>query len=545
MTSGDKGPPGATVVSQGGELAVSPPATGTPRLAILLSMAMFVLVVDTSVMNVSISAVVHDLGTTVSGVQSAIALEALVSASFILIGSKIGDLIGRKRAYVLGLLGYAIGALAMVLSQSLTAVIIFWAIVGGFGASLLLPAMQSLIHGNFEGAAQRRAYAMVGAAAAIAAAVGPLVGGFITTVLSWRVAFLLEDVIIAIVLLGIGLIRDAPFTGDRRVDIVGAVLSIVGMGGIVLGILVWQEGGEFVALLIAIGAVALGGLAYWLIRRKREGKATLLDPDLFRSKPFRFGITGQMLQQISLGGMMIALPIYLQMVLEYNALGAGLTLAPLSLSMFGVALLAGRRAGKRRPAALIRAGFVLVIAGIMILIPIVPRADSGWYLVIPLILTGSGLGLLVSQLNNFTLSPITEERVSEAAGVNSAAGSFGLSFGLAFAGAIMLATLSIAFTHLADQSTVLTPAQQQQVSQELDHDAQVMSNTQLSQQLAGQPKATQDEIIRINTAARPIALQVALLIPLLAAVVGLIDSFRMIRLPDPTPSESVEGALLA
>ena len=149
-------------------------SSGDQTLAILLAMAMFVLVVDTSLMNVSISAVVHDLDTTVSGVQSAIALEALVSAAFILIGSKIGDLIGRKRAYVLGLLGYAVGALAMTLvAETCFSIIVFWAIIGGLGASLLLPAMQSLIHGNFEGAMQRRAYALVGAAAAIAAAVGP------------------------------------------------------------------------------------------------------------------------------------------------------------------------------------------------------------------------------------------------------------------------------------------------------------------------------------------------------------------------------------
>src|SRR4051812_33073929 len=182
-------------------------------------MAMFVLVVDTSLTNVSISSVIRDLDTTVSGVQSAIALEALVSAAFILIGSKVGDLIGRKRAYVLGLLGYAIGALAMALAQNLTAVIIFWAIIGGLGGSLLLPAMQSLIHGNFEGPAQKRAYALVGASAAIAAAVGPLLGGFITTYLSWRVAFLLEDAVIVVVLLGIKLVRDAPYTGDRHIDV--------------------------------------------------------------------------------------------------------------------------------------------------------------------------------------------------------------------------------------------------------------------------------------------------------------------------------------
>ncbi len=249
---------------------------------------------------------------------------------------------------MVGLLAYAMGALAMALAQSLTAVIVFWAVVGGLGASLLLPAMQSLIHGNFEGAAQKKAYALVGAAAAIAAAVGPLLGGFITTYLSWRIAFLLEDVIILIVLLNIKLVRDVPYTGPRSVDLVGAVLSVVGMGGIVLGILVWQEGGEAVGALLVLGAVAMGGLGYWLVRRKREGKATLIDPGLFTSKVFRFGISGQMLQQIALGGTMIVLPIYLQMVFEYNAMQAGLSLAPLSLTMFAVALLAEKKAGERR-----------------------------------------------------------------------------------------------------------------------------------------------------------------------------------------------------
>ncbi len=515
--------------------------SGDRRLAILLAMAMFVLVVDTSLMNVSIAEVVRDLDTTVSGVQSAIALEALVSAAFILIGSKVGDLIGRKRAYVLGLVGYAIGALAMALSQSLTAVVIFWAIVGGLGASLLLPAMQSLIHGNFEGAAQKKAYALVGAAAAIAAAVGPLLGGFITTYLSWRIAFLLEDVIIIVVLIGVRLIRDVPYTGSRRVDVVGAALSVVGMGGIVLGILVWQEGGEAVALLLVVGAVAMGSLAYWLVRRKREDKPTLLDPGLFHAPLFRLGISGQTLQQIALGGMMIALPIYLQMVLEYNAMEAGLSMAPLSLSMFAIALLAGKKAGQRRPSSIIRVGFALLLLGTLILIPIVPRADSGWYLLVPLLIAGSGLGLLVSQLNNYTLSPISEERVSEAAGVNSAGGSFGLSFGLAFAGAIMLATLSFTFTNMAQASDVLPPDAQQTVADALEEDAEVMSNTQLEAQLAGQPQAIQEEIIRINTDARPIALQVAMLVPAVAGLLGLLLSFRMMRFPDPAPSTSTEG----
>jgi EmrB/QacA subfamily drug resistance transporter len=511
---------------------------------VLLAMAMFVLVVDTSLMNVSISAVVSDLHTTVSGVQSAIALEALVSAAFILIGSKVGDLIGRKRAYVLGLLAYATGALAMALAQSLTAIIIFWAIVGGLGASLLLPAMQSLIHGNFEGAAQKKAYALVGAAAAIAAAVGPLLGGFITTYLSWRIAFLLEDAIIVIVLLNIRLVRDVPYTGPRSVDVVGAVLSVIGMGGIVLGILAWQEGGEAVAELLVLGAAAMALLGYWLVRRKRQGKPTLIDPGLFSSELFRFGISQQMLQQIALGGTMIVLPIYLQMVYEYNAMQAGLSLAPLSLTMFAVALLAERRAGDRRPSSIIRLGFALLSTGLIVLIPIIPRADSGWYLVIPLMIAGAGLGLLVSQLNNYTLAPISEERVSEAAGVNSAGGSFGLSFGLAFAGAIMLATLSFSFTNMADSSTVLTPSHQQAVADALEHDAEVMSNTKLRHQISGQPTDVQEEIIRINTDARHVALQVALLVPIIAGLIGLLNSFAMMRLADPASSGAVEGMSL-
>ncbi|GAB7006153.1 MFS transporter [Nocardioides sp. AN3] len=513
------------------------------RLAVLLSMAMFVLVVDTSLMNVSISAVVHDLDATVSGIQSAIALEALVSAAFILIGGKVADLIGRKRAYLLGLCGYGVGAIAMTLAQSLLPVIVFWAIIGGMGASLLLPGMQSLIHGNFEGAAQKRVYALVGASAAIAAAVGPLVGGFLTTTLSWRVAFLGEAVIIAVVLSGAGLVKDVPYTGPRQIDVVGAVLSVLGMGGLVLGVLVWQEGGGAVAALLAVGVVGLGSLVYWLIQRSRLSRPTLVDPRLFRSVHFRLGVSGQLLQQIALGGAMITLPIYLQMVLEYNALEAGLSLAPLSLSMFAVSALAGRRAANRRPSGIIRFGFLLLAAGLTAVVLVVPRGDSGWALAVPLLVTGSGLGLLVSQLNNFTLAPISEERVSEASAVNSAAGSFGLSFGLAFAGAVMLAALSVAFTQETQASKVLPPDSKDQVASALEDDAEVMSNTQLEEQLVGQPPAVKAEIIRINTDVRPLALQIGLVVPIVSALSGLVISFRMVRLPDLKPSSDTEGLL--
>ena len=308
-------------------------AATSKRLALLLAMAMFVLVVDTSLMNVSISAVVEDLDTTVSGVQSAIALEALVSAAFILISSKVGDLIGRKRAYVLGLLGYAVGALAMTLAQSLTAIIVFWAIIGGLGASLLLPAMQSLIHGNFEGAAQKQAYALVGAAAAIAAAVGPLLGGFVTTFLSWRVGFLLEVVdhrrrAVA----DQAASSDVPVHRGPRRSTWSARCSRSSA---------WAAScsASSSGRRAASPSAAHGG------RRRRPRRPRLLaraaqargQADAARPRPvpvpnFRIGDLGQMLQQIALGGAMIALPIFLQMVLEYNAMQAGLSLAPLSLT---------------------------------------------------------------------------------------------------------------------------------------------------------------------------------------------------------------------
>jgi hypothetical protein len=270
----------------------------------------------------------------------------------------------------------------------------------------------------------------------------------------------------------------------------------------------------------------------------------LFDPDLFKVPLFKFGIQSSVFQNVGLGGLLIALPMYLQIDLGYNALQAGLSLAPLSLTMFFIALLAGRRAGKRRPAGLIRAGFLLLTLGVLVMVPIVPSADTSLYLVVPLILCGAGLGLLVSQINNYTLAPISAERVGEAAGVNSSISSFGLSVGLAVTGAVLLAAMSILFTNKSDTSTVLAPAQKEQVAQALEDDAQVMSDAQLQEQIADEPPATREEILRINDEARPQALQVALLVPLLVSLLGLALSFRMMRLPDPAPTEGGELAAL-
>jgi hypothetical protein len=242
---------------------------------------------------------------------------------------------------------------------------------------------------------------------------------------------------------------------------------------------------------------------------------------------------------------MIALPIFLQISLEYNALEAGLSLAPLSLTMFAVALLAGRRKAKHRAASIVCTGFGLVVTGMAVIIAIVPRADTGWALAAPLALAGAGLGLLVSQLNNYTLAPIADERSSEAAGVNSAAGSFGLSFGLAVAGGVLLAALSISFTNLTESSDVIPPPAQKQIAQALEHDAQVVSSTALDKQLTKQLPQVREEVVQINDDATHAALQAALLAPIGASLIGFVNGFRMRRLPDLAPSAAAETSLAA
>ena len=223
---------------------------------------------------------------------------------------------------------------------------------------------------------------------------------------------------------------------------------------------------------------------------------------------------------------------------------AGLSMMPLSLTMFAVALLAGKKAGNRRASSIIRLGFGLTLIGMVLIVPVIPRGDSGWALLVPLMIAGSGLGLLVSQLNNYILAPIEEERVSEAAGVNSAGQSFGLSFGLAMAGGLMLAALSLSFIKMTENSTVIPAAQQEQISDALEDNAQLISTTQLEELLADQPAEIQDEIIRINSDAGDAALQVAMLVPILASLLGFLNSFRMMRLPDIKPSTDLDGLAL-
>ena len=350
--------------------------------------------------------------------------------------------------------------------------------------------------------------------------------------------------IIAIVLSGSKLVNDVAFTGVRKIDTVGAVLSILGHGRRRAGH-PGVAGGRRVRPVDHGRRCRVPRRARLLAREAQaRGQGDVLDPDLFKLPNFRVGALGMVLQQTTLGGAMIALPLFLQVTLEYNAMQAGLSMAPLSLTMFAVALLAGKKAAMiAAPAASSGWASGSRSSGWCVIVPVIPRGDSGWALLVPLMIAGAGLGLLVSQLNNYILAPIEEERVSEAAGVNSAGQSFGLSFGLALAGGLMLAALSLSFIKMTENSTVIPAAQQEQIADVLEDNAQLISTTQLEELLADEPDDIQDEIIRINSDAGDTALQVAMLVPILAWLLGFLNSFRMMRLPDIKPSEAAEGLL--
>ena len=399
--------------------------------------------------------------------------------------------------------------------------------------------MQSLIHGNFEGAAQKQVYALVGAAAAIAAAVGPLLGGFITTFLSWRVGFALEAVDHRR-----GPLRDRARQGRAvhrrpRHGRGGAVLSVVGMGGIVLGILVWQEGGEAVA---RSSASASSRWSAWLVAGEAQARAqaTLLDPDLFRLQAFRFGVTQQMLQQIALGGTMIALPIFLQMVLEYNASGRPLDRPAVAQHVRGGA--ARRSPGGRRRREHHPGGFVLAGRGFRLIVPIVRARDLGLVADRAALIAGAGLGLLVSQLNNYTLAPISKERVSEAAGVNSAAGSFGLSFGLAFAGAHDARRARLHLHREVEPARSCPRPTRSRSRRRSRRMPQLMSDNQLDDSSPGSPQAcrTRSSPSTTRRGRSPFRSRCS---SRCSPASRHRNAFRMRRLPDPAPTGNAESVI--
>jgi MFS family permease len=424
-------------------------------------------VLDSSVMNVAISQIVDDLDTTIQGVQTAITLYTLVMAAFMLLGAKLGDILGRNRAFAIGLAIYGVGSLTTALSPNLAVLLVGWSGVEGLGAVLVVPAIAALTAASYEGRERALAYALLGGIAAVAVAAGPLIGGWVTTEFSWRYVFAAETVVVIAILLVRGQIARAPGAERRpQLDIVGVILSSAGLGLVVFAILrssVWGfvqprtpptiNGTEITPLgFSVVPFMVLGGLALlwafvaWQQRRARLGRDQLLDTTLLAISQLRAGLSTLVGQQLVLMGTFFVIPVYLQVVLGLDAFETGKRLLPLSVAMLVFALLGPRVAARRSPRTVAQLGLVAVSIGASVMLATldVKLNDTGFKVALALI--GAGAGLLASQLGNVIMSAVAPTQTSEAGGLQGTAQNLGSSLGTAIIGAVLLASLATGFS---------------------------------------------------------------------------------------------------
>src|SRR4051794_14144662 len=347
------------------------------------------MVLDSSVMNVSISQIVADLDTTVTGVQGAITMYTLVMAAFMLVGAKLGDIWGRDRAFGIGLAVYGLGSLITALSPNLTALLFGWSLVEGLGAVLVIPAIAALTAANYEGKDRAFAYGIIGGVAGAAIAVGPVIGGFVTTYFSWRYVFVGEVVIVV----GILIVRRRMKVAARpqsppTLDIGGAALSAAGLGLIVFGILqssswgwirpldaptinghaITPFGFSLVPYLIVGGGLLLWCFGIWEERQARLGRDALLDRALLKIDSLRAGLATLMSQQLVLMGTFFVLPVYLQVVLGFDAFETGKRLLPMSITMLAAALAGPKLVTRLPPRAIVRAGLLAMSLAAFIMV---------------------------------------------------------------------------------------------------------------------------------------------------------------------------------
>jgi MFS family permease len=461
-----------------GAAGVAPPAARsqakTTWLPIaILAAAQFVMVLDSSVMNVSISQIVADLDTTIQGVQLAITAYTLVMAALMLAGAKLGDILGRDRTFAIGLAVYGIGSLTTALSPSLGVLLVGWSLVEGLGAALVMPAIVALIAATYEGKQRALAFGVIGGVAGAAIAAGPLIGGWVTTELSWRYVFAGETVIVVgILLLRRRLGRAPAIERPPRLDGVGIALSSLGLGLAVFGILKssqwgWVEprgaleiGGEeitpfgfsAVPFFILAGLGCLAAFAQWEERRERRGQDTLLDRALLRIVPLRAGLTTLMMQQLILLGTFFVLPVYLQVVLGLDAFETGKRLFPMSVTMFIAALAGPRLAAGLAPKRVAQAGLLALAAASVVLLGTIDVELDGTQFALALALFGVGAGLLLSQLGNVIMSSVDEARTNEAGGLQGTAQNLGASLGTALIGSVLILSLTNGLVERIEQN---------------------------------------------------------------------------------------------
>jgi EmrB/QacA subfamily drug resistance transporter len=464
----------------------------------MLGAAQFIMVLDTTVMNVSISQVVEDLNTTVVGLQTAITVYTLVMAAFMLLGGKLGDRWGAKRAFTIGLLVYGVGSFITAISPNIQTLLVGWSFIEGFGAILVIPAIAAITAATYSGHQRAIAYGIIGGVSGASAALGPLIGGWVTAYYTWRLVFLAETITVLALMLFLKAIP-AMKGHKTKLDVIGAVLSAAGLGLAVLGVLLssqwgWitpKSGAPFTILglspvfwFIILGLILIGAFSRYEEKMAREGKEPLLDMKLLQIPPLRAGLTTYLSQQVIIMSTFFVLPLYLQSVLGLDALETGKKLLPLSLSLFLFALGGSAMTGRYSPKRIVTTGLGGMMLGEILLIALTSPDLSSTGFAIALALVGAGNGLIVSQLSNVNMSSVPPERGSEVGGLQGTSQNLGASLGTALIGSILIASLVSNFTSYVLSEPALAP-----VAQDLAVAAEQNANFVTVEQVAASAEA--------------------------------------------------------
>ena len=520
-------------------------AQGAGVVLLTLAAGQFLMALDSSVMNVSIATVAKDLNTTITGIQTAIVLYTLVMAMLMVTGGKIGSIIGRKRAFTIGLVIYCSGSLTTALSPNLGVLIFGWSFLEGIGAALIMPAIVALVAGNFPASGRPRAYGMVGAAGAIAIAVGPLIGGLATTYASWRWVFVGEVFVGAGIVLFSRRIADAPVQVRSHLDLLGSLLWALGMGLAIFGVLrssEWgwllpAEGGpSWFGMSPVFWLILGGGVAIWLFllhiqRLESAGVEPLVTPSLFRNRQMTSGMVLFFFQFVVMMGLFFVIPLYLSVALGLSAIDTGIKITPLSITM----LIAAAGIPKFLPAAsprrVVGLGFAVVIVGIVWLISALDVGASAEIVTGPLLLFGLGMGGLASQLGSVTVSAVPDEQSPEVGGLQNTATQFGASLGTALAGSVLIGALTASFVTGVTQNPDVPQAVKDTAatSTELAAGVPFISDADLQTALedAGATPEVTQAVLDVNEQARLDGLRSALALLALFAVVGLLFTRRL------------------
>jgi MFS family permease len=517
--------------------------TGARTVLLTLASAQFLMTLDSSVMNVSIATVAKDVGTTVTGIQLAITLYTLVMAAFMITGGKIGQILGRKRAFMIGCIIYGTGSLITSVAGTLPVLLLGWSLLEGLGAVLIMPAVVALVATNFGPSERPRAYGLVASAGAIAVAVGPLLGGLLTTYASWRWVFVGEVVIVLGILALSRRMADSPAVPGVRLDPVGTILSASGLGLIVFGVIragTWGFvqpkpdapqwlGASPVIWLILGGAGVLALFVLWENRQLKHDGPILLDPRMLRVPKLQAGLTSFFFQFLLQAGLFFVLPLFLSVALGLSAVATGVRLLPLSVTLLAAAVGVPRLFPHASPRRVVRVGFSLILLGIVVLLATLDQGSGPEVITWPLLLAGLGIGSLASQLGAVTVSSVPDEQSGEVGGIQNTLTNLGASIGTALAGTILIAVLTTTFLG----SVAANPA----VPKELSSQAQVqlsagipfVSDAQLLSALdaAGVPPATAQAVAADNATSRINGLRAALAVLALIALVALALTYRL------------------